>query len=229
MGDLLSFSSSADFWVFVGAIGASLSGLAGIALAVIAGFGLKSLRLAQRDMLNRATRDARNCAIDRCRDLAKTLIPSHGKALRPLKAKKVPVFVQRPEDVGFGDEREYEQRSSAAKWIGDGLDSDDFKACVALLNELEVWASYFTAALADEKVAYGPCSPVFLGMVVQLYPLLIHLRGNDQSGNYPAVVTLFGSWYAKANEEAILEQARKLQTLGGQYKLPTPIGTEPLK
>src|SRR2546422_4730966 len=42
-----------------------------------------------------------------------------------------------------------------------------YSSCVTLLNELEAWAMYFTNALADHRIAFGPCAPVYCSLIVR--------------------------------------------------------------
>lgn len=114
------FTSAGDAWAFVAAVGALISATGATALAVIAYKGLGSLRLAQQDMVNRATRDARQCAIARCKEVAEVIIPKHSKMMRGLRegGKAVPIFVEHPSRAEFEDRLEYEQRSAAADWVG---------------------------------------------------------------------------------------------------------------
>lgn len=167
--------------VFVTAIGAAVTALASVALAFIAWRGLVSIRLAQKDMVDRATREATDTAIDRCLEFGTELIELHGDILKSFT--DIEVFVNDPA-VGFGGKKEVEARERAAQWVAE-LSSELYGDCVRLLNRLEAWSMYFTKALADGKVAYGPCAPVYVAMVIQLYPLVVHVRALHQSGRFP--------------------------------------------
>lgn len=79
-------------------------------------------------------------------------------------------------------------------------------------------------SLADESVAFDPCSIVFCQMVMLLYPMfLTQRRANPSSGPYQNVVTLFQGWYAKQAKGDLLEQLKRLQEDG--TKLPPTIGS----
>jgi hypothetical protein len=96
---------------------------------------------------------------------------------------------------------------------------------IPLMNQLETWSMGFThdPSLADENVAFEPCSTVFCQMVMSLYPMLLtQRRANPASGPYQNVVTLFQGWYAKKAQGQMLDQLRRLQS--DVSRLPPTIG-----
>jgi hypothetical protein len=143
--------------------------LATVGLGGVAYFGLRSLSLSKKDMRNRATREETQCAIDRCNEMGRELLPLFTDILHDLTAKKIPVFVRDTSQVSFRKEEEDPKVASAIKWVG-LLDSKSQNATIELLNRLECWAMFFTTnpALASEKLAFEPCSTVFCQMVMVL-------------------------------------------------------------
>lgn len=211
-------SDSIAFWTF------ALT-LATIGLAVVAYLGLRSVALSKKDMLNRATRESVQCAIDRCAEMSRELLPLYMAILGELGAKKVPLFVSDPSQVSFDQGEEVKKINSAIAWMRT-LDSALLPKVIDLMNRLECWSMCFTndPALADEKVAFDPCSTVFCQMVMSLYPaLLTQRRANPASGPFQNVVTLFKGWYSKKAQGQMLEQLARLQSDGS--KLPPPVGT----
>src|SRR5437879_322064 len=91
---LLKPTNATEFWTMV-------TGLGSIAVTIIAYRGLRSLVLAQSDMLTRALRDARECAVTRCEELARKIIPSNAEILTSIAKNKIPVFVKSADDVRF--------------------------------------------------------------------------------------------------------------------------------
>jgi hypothetical protein len=78
--------------------------------------------------------------------------------------------------------------------------------------------------MADEKVAFDPCSAVYCQMVMQLYAsLLTQRRTNPASGPYQNVVLLFKTWYGQKAAAKLLKDLQRYQADGPQ--LPPPIGT----
>src|SRR3989449_11311938 len=96
-----------------------------------------------------------------------------------------------------------------------------YSSCVTLLNELEAWAMYFTNALADHQIAFGPCAPVYCSLIVQNYAILLVLRSRPSAGKFPHAVKLFKSWLELLEREqeglkqgALLNELAKLQAKG---------------
>jgi hypothetical protein len=190
--------------------------LATLGVGFVAYFGLRSLALSKADMRNRAIREETQCAIDRCNEMGQVLLPKFTSLVRTFAAKKVRVFVTDPAQVSFRNEEEEKKLAAAQTWIG-SLDPDTQDASIDLLNRLECWSIFFTTnpALADEAVAFDPCSTVFCQMVMMLYgSLLAQRRANPASGPYQNVVKLFSGWYAKKAQGPMLEQIKRLQSDG---------------
>ena len=82
----------------------------------------------------------------------------------------------------------------------------------------------FTHRLADEKVAFDPCSTGLCQMVITLYPcLLFARRANPKSGPFPNLVKLFRAWHGKKEMERALKDADRWQSSG--LALLPPLGT----
>lgn len=207
-----------DFWTMVLA-------LATVGVVVVAGRGLHSLKLTRTEMHNHATRESVQSAIDRCEEMARELVPLYTEILANLTARKVSLFMTDPSQVSFDAKEEVQKINRAIAWMGQ-LDDGLQKQTVQLMNALEAWSMYFThdPALADETVAFEPCSTPFCQMVMGLYPgFLTHRRTNPASGLFQNTVTLFNGWYAKKAQGPIFEQLKRFQSDGA--KLPPPIGT----
>lgn len=132
-----------------------------------------------------------------------------------------------PGEVSFEKTEEVKKINSAIEWMG-RLQPPLIEKSIFLMNKLETWSMSFThnPSLADEKVAFEPCSTVFCQMVMSLYPgLLAQRRANPESGPYQNIVTLFQGWYAKKAQAPMLEQLKRLQLDGS--RLPPPIGHKP--
>lgn len=233
-------TNATEFWQMVGSIADAAAFLATIVLIVVAVKGLKSLSLAQRslklaqtDMENRARRDARACAIERSRELAEKIIPANFIVLASLSRAKIGVFVTDASKVSFNSNDEREARGPAAEWYKAlAAHPTLYARCIDVLNSLESWSMYFTKGLADGDAVSRPCSPVLSGIVIQLYPVLVHLRNDTKAGEFPNLVELFEVWYGERVREQnakeaqeLLERVKHLQTK--EYRtLPDPIGTK---
>lgn len=228
---LFDYGSREEFWNMVGAAGDAIAAVVAIALLVVAIIGLRSLNIAKRDIATRNKREARTSAIERAREFADEIIPANGKILTAFAEKKIPVFAKDASAVVFGPE-EKKKVGEAHKWFAT-LPPELRDDTIQLLNRLESWAMHFIHALADSKMAYGPCAPIYCTIVMQLYPVLVFYRNDESSGDYPNVVHLFEAWYepkrlAENNlkRQELFQQLVKLQTKGPKPTLPNPLGTD---
>ena len=215
---ILKPANAGEFWTF--ALTLATSGL-----VIVAYFGLKSIALSKQDMLNRAKRESVQCAIDQTAEMGRELLPLYAKLVTDLSQKNIPLFVSDASHVSFGEKEEIQKINSAIAWMG-LLDREVLPRMIDFMNHLEYWSMCFThdPALADEKVAFDPCSAVFCQMVMTLYPaFLTPRRQNPASGPFQKVVTLFKGWYTKTAQGQLLEQIKRLQSDGA--KLPPPLGT----
>ena len=95
------------------------------------------------------------------------LLPLFMSFVREIGAKGVPIMIRDPAQVSFHKAEEAKKIAAAQTWISK-LDRDTQDRSIHLLNSLECWAMSFTTdpALADEKIAFDPCSTVFCQMVM---------------------------------------------------------------
>jgi hypothetical protein len=226
---LVTPTNATEFWTAVLALGT-------VALAYVAYRGLRSIRLAQRDMLNRATRDALECAVRRCEEFGDVIISHNGQILNGLAAASVPVFVRRIDEVRF-DPDNAEDLARAREWWAKVPPPVQI-ATIKLLNRLEAWCMYLNTGLADSTVMHDPCAAPFMTIVVQCYAPILIYRAHEADGNYPNVVKVYTAWKAQMNAaRKDAEQKDLLGRLGelmearqaaARASLPKPIGTAEL-
>lgn len=206
--DLIVPTNPTEFWTVV--------------VAVLAAAGLVSVWLLKKDMRNRTTREAAQTTIDRCEEMGRVLIPLYSEIRMEMQRQKLSLFLTDPDKISFEKTEEANKINGAIAWLG-RLDDATREKTVDLLNLMEVWSMSFThdPALANQKVAFEPCSTVFCQMVVTLYPMLLTQRRlNPDSGPYQNVVTLFKGWYKQQAQGKLMEQLLRLQAGAA---LPRPI------
>jgi hypothetical protein len=225
--------SATDFWMIAAAFWGMITGVGTLGLVYVAWRGLRSLGLQRSGLLTQAVRDARTSAIHRCEEFANQIIPLNAPILNALSQAKIPVFVMSEANVKLNPDNVGEL-PRARVWLG-ALPEGLYNQAIGMLNRLEAWSMYFTHELADARVAYGPCAPFFVSIVVQLYPVLLVQRNLDAtSGKYPNIVELFSLWLAELDQEKLglkegqlLQEIAELQRRGSRgTKLPTPLGTQ---
>jgi len=214
-----------EFWTMVLAV-------LTLALLVVAGRGLRSLRLTKKEMTDRATRQACAKAV-RCMEVfALEIVPQNMDLLNLLQENRIEVFTQRFEDVRFDDPSpEYFER--AREWSS-RLEYDVARPMLALLNRVESWASHFVSGVANADVAFEACAPPFCMLVTQYHALVIVTRRNRGVGVYPNTTKLFNHWRQKIQEpenEMHMQMLEvQIEDLGARmslrHDLRPPIGTE---
>lgn len=218
-----------EFWTMVIAIGTVATFFATGAVAWVAKLGLNALGLSKKDMKTRATRDARVCAIERCKEMAGTIIPMMADVRTATATAKIPLFAQSLAQVRFDEMGERAALSRANVWVA-AIDQKIRNDLIHALNAHEAWAMYFNHELAELVVASEPCGSVFLQNVMYLYGAAILARASAPSGGkYANTVKLFDLWYhqmkseGKAKElEELSDEVERLNSMGP--KPPTPLG-----
>jgi len=219
--DLLVPGTTEEFW-------ATVAGLAGVVVALVAFRGLKSLKA----VVAQAMREGRTCAIQRCEEWATKVIPRNGEIYRKLADGKVALFVPSLAEVKFDSELPPELAARAKAWW-DALPPEVPKLIVEHMNALEAWAMYFTSGVADRDLAFGPCAPTYVTTVGRYYAFLLVLRSGQGAGKFPNTVLLFQEWYHKLDRERkdgemkrLDEQMKQLQSKGPGVTLPPMLGTK---
>jgi hypothetical protein len=206
-----------------------------VALAIMAGRGLHSLKLTRADMLTRARREASQSAVSRAEEWAREVIPANAEIITLMRKNAIAIFVKEASEVQFDPDNAADLKR-AQEWVRQ-LPQDLYRKSVALLNRMEGWAMYFvgTAPLADQKIAFGPCAPTFCSMIVQSYAVLLANRAQKPSGKFPNAIALFKVWLADLEkEERGLKRGNLLKELedllakdkAPQITLPPPLGTD---
>jgi len=221
---LIKPTDALDFWTMV-------TGLGTLGLILVAYRGLRSLGLAKKDMLTRGMRDARDCALKRCREFAETIIPTGLHILGRMGEAKIPLLVTSTKLVSFDPDNEQHVKAAGA-WCSKAP-QDVVSDSIGLLNRVESWAMYFTNGLADHDIAFPPCGAAYCSMIVQSYAVLLQMRTQDSSGKYPNTVKLFKSWHERMEQERrglqqgnLLRELEKLQAKAPLHPLPKPLGTQ---
>lgn len=215
-----------QFWTFVAAAFS-------IGVFIAAWKGLRSLRLTRHELVTRAEREGRQCAISRCEELADEIIPQNTKLLNAMAEAGVPPFVSSASELQF-DPDNPQLLNKAIDWFN-ALKPELRGDSILLLNRLEAWSMYFTQRLADPEVAFKPAAPFVVSTVAQLYAVLLIMRSDGaHSGKYPNLVELFQAWRGEMDKVnrgkqvgELLERVRTLQREGTpSAKLQRPLGTD---
>ena len=229
--ELWSASTPTEFWTLVGAVSAVLTLSITIGVGVVAWYGLRSLRLARQDMVTRATREARTLAMERAEQFSQMLRGGQKAILEELMTAGITPFTQTLQSgtAIFENNAIY---PAASKWWN-SVPAETRSRIVYFMNDLEAWAMYFTKALADSDVVFGPCGPTYCALVMQYSPWIVIARKEQFAGFYPNTVSLFNAWRAEldaldggSKTEAALRAAHAATERVALHKVPAPLGTK---
>lgn len=211
-------------WTMVAGIGAVLTAIATVSLSAFAFRGLMSLRLTRIEMVERSTKETTLIAIRRLEEIANEIIPMNTPILDALSVGKVKVFLGKNDVVQFDPDPK--DLDPARAWKT-SLPPGAYNLIVGFLNRLEAWSVYFTAGVADHKVAFGPIAPVLRTWVGQYYPILLLARAELGSGTFPNLIKLYTVWSARMDEQQLARlhhdlvgQMDRTQSVLAQARLP---------
>lgn len=207
-------TDGATAWIAIGAYAAALGAISTVGLAAFAFRGLRSLTIARDEIVHRALRDAKLCAILRLEEVAKELVPLNTGVLNALAADGVAIFLSPNDVVTF--EPDPTDLKAANAWLAT-LSVETYNLIVTFLNRMEAWSVYFTTGVADPDVAFGPIAPLLRSWVGQYYALLLILRSGvaSSSGKFPNLIQLHMLWSAQMDTEQL---ARMHKDISGQME-----------
>jgi hypothetical protein len=210
-----------------------------IAVAVFAWRALAQVRIAG-DALTQARADLQVRSRRESITLATDMVGKFGRDVLPLVNREMLSLVAN--GIGIQDWKllnsefvagSIADAEGASKWVRDlaANPENSFKV-LNIMNELEVFAMPFGAAVADESVAFRPASEAFVQTVKNLAPYYVENRERNPrftGGRFEYTVDLFKRWQARIEEEKLLGKEERLKL--ERQKLPRvtpvkPIGTE---
>lgn len=199
---LLQPKDGPSAWIAIGAVTAVIAAIASIALAAFAFRGLRSLTIARDEIVHRAIREAKLCAMQRLEEIAKEIVPLNTEILDSMASGSVKAFLGPTDGVEL--EPDKKDLTAAGAWV-EALPLETYNRIIGLLNRLEAWSVYFTKGVADPDTAFGPIAPLLRAWVGQYYAVLLILRsGIDKSaGKFPNLVQLYLQWTAKMDKQQL--------------------------
>jgi hypothetical protein len=199
---LLQPKDAASAWLAIGAMAAVITAITSIAIAVFAFRGLRSLTIARDEIVHRATREAKLCAIQRLEEIAKEIIPLNTNVLEAMASGKVKAFLGPTDAIEL--EPDKADLTTAKAWYS-LAPQEAYRRIITLLNRLEAWSVYFTEGVADPDTAFEPMAPLLRSWVGQYYAVLLVLRSGSSksSGKFPNLVRLYLQWTAKMDKQQL--------------------------
>jgi hypothetical protein len=187
-----------------------------------------ALSVARDDIKIRSQREAVTLAAELCVKISEQIFPRVNKNLEPIKAKGIEIRRWSLTDSSF-DDAKYIAQADVRKWLDALVAGGVVGQVIAILNDMEGFAIYFTRGAADEEVAYPVIGAVFCEWVEWFAPHLAAVRTkqfNVTSGPYQNIVELYKVWAARGKRKQLELEANKINLELSGLSVPEvkPIG-----
>jgi hypothetical protein len=182
--------------------------LSGIAIAIIAGFGLQQIRLLKQDILTRNQRAAREKAIEYSNRYLTAFVPVYDRWTLPRIKAGISSYKGDVGDFSFKSLTPVQQSVAADRFIGFSHP----------MNELLPVAAAFTSGVADETLGFEMIGRTFCTTVASNYDLMCIAHDDKECPHYLQIVTLYRMW-APRIRAAEIERER--------YKVMSDINSHP--
>jgi hypothetical protein len=196
--------------------------LSGIAVAVLAGFGLRQIWIASEQLKftkeiveANKKREAVKLAAELCKYFAETVAPAaqdlwveytrlnlHGLDLKK-EGIKIVCHDTEVKDVIF-DFRLLNEEWSKFDW-----------KVTNYLNRLESFAIPFAAGVSDNEIGYQETASAFCTAVLSVLPAIWHVRQTQPGVKYKSALSLFCIWNNRLMAESKETELKHLQALLG--------------
>jgi hypothetical protein len=177
--------------------------LAGIFLLLVAGYGLKQVRLLKLDIRLRNERAAKEKAIEAAQAYLSQYVPLSNAWSRDQDAQKLPDFrgpigdFTRESLVSAPAIRDYAARFERATWL-------------PAINALDGIAAAFVTGVADEVVGFEIIGRTFCATVEQNYDVISLGRAHGAHNYFESTVKLYRVWSSRLSRAEIEETKRQL-------------------
>jgi hypothetical protein len=178
----------------------------GPALVVIAGIGLRQLKIAKDTAALSAKREAYKLAAEQVTFFHGHITQLCNTADQAIKTQKV-TFLQKAVVHIDGSTLRIDYRNAK----GDHNQMLKVaKEIVAMYNALDSFATYFTSRVADEGVAFTAAGRAYCENVRDYLPDLI-LASDGGVGHYRNIIKLFMKWNARIEAEKLVQQKESIE------------------
>jgi hypothetical protein len=194
--------------------------LSGIAIAIIAGYGLTQLRLTKRIATKNAKRESVKFAAERCQYYAERVVVIQSAAWQSYHVRKLACFVGQTFAVKDGEIVQHNFESQKAAQCRQELGTD-WSKFVELANSFEAFAIPFVAGVADDELGYQETAAAFCLGVSQLMLFIFILRA--QGARFESCVRLYESWFARMEVEKmkpVVKSYREKMKAAEKSKVP---------
>ncbi len=205
----------------------------GVALAILACFGLKQLALARESIKQNselaktsAKREAYRLAADQCQFYLGEVIPLCDNCGVKLRTSGVLEQLDRFQVSNTGEAvcvtppKDFDSNAFDALLMAE----DSVRAMLSVANALEGFAVPFVSGVAAEAVSFNSVGSSFCFTTKQYAPFIVPFAGRT---HYKNVLQLFHIWQARLDQEQLREQSDKIaeQLSKTQAVRIKPLGT----
>jgi hypothetical protein len=195
--------------------------LSGIALAVLAAFGLRQIRITSEQLrLTREIaesskrREAVKLAAVQCTFFADTVLPRLEALDAQCDASRITCFDsprQEPHITLTVPKLELPPRTFDLKTL-EPIWEQIGGVAANCLNSFESFAMPFAAGVADDAVGFQEASALFCDSIRRFLPLIWHIR-STQDARYPSALALYCNWENRRRAEKVAPILKDMQAL----------------
>jgi hypothetical protein len=195
---------------------------AGVAIAIIAGIGLRQLTITKETARTNAKREAFKLAADQCNYYVNHIIPLQDALDHAITDKKLAFFQKSSVEIAG---ETVKLTSSATPDDLDGLKSIVAESTAAY-NAMEAFSVFFASGVADEHVGFSAVGTTFCTTTRKYLPHIVLYRGDEKY--FRNIFKLFFLWHSRIESQKLAKQRQQIDSELSkiQNKFIRPIGTE---
>lgn len=200
--------------------------ISGPILVIIAGIGLRQLKIAKDASRLQATRESLSLSADRCSHYISNIIPLVNNLSKSIKENDIKYFSLFEVSVN-GDSIRISPKGSKQDL---NKEHDKLPTIISELlpvyNSLEAFSVFFTHRVADEEVAFSSVGHTFCYSVRNYLPDLFPY--SRSTGHYKNLIKLFLIWNTRIESEKLKLDRQRIENELSKIedKFVRPIGTE---
>jgi hypothetical protein len=183
--------------------------VAGIAIAIIAGFGLKQIALTKKIATANAKRESLKFAAERCQYYAEKCVPLFDKVCSEHKKLGLTFLNTAPQFSIVDGEIRFHNLDQAALSALSKQYSQMTTDLIQCLNSAEAFAIPFAAGVADDEVGFQETAAAFCREVEQLIGALFLLRKGGMK--FESTVKVYDHWKSRLVALGIEDKMKQMQ------------------
>jgi hypothetical protein len=177
--------------------------LSGVALAVIAVFGLQQIKILKRDIKVRNDRASKEKALEFVQKY-EDFIGLHNAFFRDCVEKKFGMYEGPIGDFSWESIKPAERPNAINRIM--------LNTSLGAMNKLNLVAACFMSGVADEQLGFSIIGKGFCANVANIYDLLSFARGEKKSVSFQPIVDLYQLWSPRLSKAQLLQAREDIET-----------------